>query len=89
MMDDPDLGKLQTGSRGYILSSQFAQTYQALLKGLDRTFGGEPGAIAGAIGTMYSLDVTARQLMQTPAIRPDGTTDGTTAGPSFQLPYLT
>jgi hypothetical protein len=87
MMDDPDLGKFKTGSRGYILSSQFAQTYQALLNGLDRTFNGEPGAIAGAIGTMYSLDVTARQLMQTPAIRPDGTADGTTAGPSFQLPY--
>jgi Ferritin-like len=87
MMDDPEIGKLQPGSKGYILSSQFAQTYQALLRGLDRTFGGEPGAIAGAVGTMYSLDVTARQLMQAPTVRLDGSTDGSTAGPSFQLPY--
>lgn len=87
MMDDPDLGKLRPGSKAYILATQFAQTYHALLRGLDRTFNGEPAAIAGAIGTMYSLDVTARQLMRTPAVRPDGKADGTTAGPSFQLPY--
>ena len=81
MMDDPDLGKLQTGSRGYILSSQFAQTYQALLKGLDRTFGGEPGAIAGAIGTMYSLDVTARRLIRPPRSAPTARPTAPPPGP--------
>ena len=50
MMDDPDIGKLQTGSRGCILSSQFAQTYQALLNGLDRTFDGEPAPSPGRSG---------------------------------------
>jgi hypothetical protein len=83
MTDDPDIGRLDPSSRAYALSAQFAATYQALLRGLDRTFGGEPPAIAGAIGTMYSLDVTARQLMQTPS----GLGDGTTAGPTFQLPF--
>ena len=83
MMDDPDMALLPAGSRARILSEQFARTYQSLLNGLSRTFNGEPTYLNQAIGLMYSLDLAARQLMQTPS----GLSDGTTAGPSFQLPF--
>jgi hypothetical protein len=81
MMDDPDTALLAPGSRARLLTDQFSETYQALLNGLHRTFNGEPGYLNQAIGIMYSLSVVARQLMQTPS-----GLDGTTAGPSFQLP---
>jgi hypothetical protein len=82
MMDDPDLALLPKGSRARILTEQFARTYQALLNGLHRTFNGEPDYLKQALGLMYSLDLAAQQLMQTPS----GLPDGSTAGPSFQLP---
>ena len=81
MMDDPDMVLYPKGSRARILSEQFAKTYQALLKGLHRTFNGEPDYLPSAIGLMYSLDLAARELMRTPS----GLNDGTTAGPCFQL----
>lgn len=82
MMDDPDTALLLPGSRALILSNQFSETYQTLLNGLHRCFNGEPDYIGQAVGIMYSLSVIARRLMQTPS----GLADGTTAGPSFQLP---
>jgi hypothetical protein len=54
-----------------------------LLNALHRTFNGEPKFIDQAIGVMYSLDLAAQQLMQVPS----GLDDGSTAGPSFQLPF--
>lgn len=83
MMDDPDVALLAPGSRARILSEQFATIYQGLLNGLHRSFNGDPAYIGQAIGQMYSLSVAARQLMQTPS----GLNDGTTAGPTFQLPF--
>jgi hypothetical protein len=71
------------GSRARILSQQFAETYQALLNALGRTWNGEPNHLKQSLGLMYSLDLAARELMQTPS----GLPDGTTAGPSFQLPF--
>ena len=49
---------------------------------LHRTCNGEPSYLREAIGLMYSLSLTARELMRTPS----GLPDGTTAGPSFELP---
>lgn len=82
MIDDPNLVRYPTGSRAQTLAKQFAQSYQALLKALNRTFNGDPGCLSQAIGLMYELDLQARQLMQTPS----GIKDGLNAGPSFQLP---
>ncbi|MBC7909302.1 MAG: hypothetical protein H7Y30_02310 [Pyrinomonadaceae bacterium] len=82
MTDDPEAALFPDGSRALILSKQFAETYQALLNGLHRTFNGEPDYLGQAVGIMFSLSVIARNLMQTPS----GLGDGTTAGPSFQLP---
>jgi Ferritin-like len=83
MMDDPDLAKLPPGSRAAILTEQFARIYQTLLRALERAFTGEPDYLRQSIGIMYSLDLAARELMQTPS----GLGDGTTAGPAFQLPF--
>ncbi len=83
MMDDPNLVLYKRGSLAATLAEQFAWTYQALLKGLDRAFNGEPAYSSQIVGLMYSLSITARKLMQTPS----GLSDGTTAGPSFQLPF--
>ena len=82
MIDDPNMVLYPAGSRALILAQQFAQSYQALLEALNRTFNGDPGYLNQAIGLMYSLDLQARQLMQTPS----GVKDGTTAGPAFQFP---
>jgi hypothetical protein len=82
MIDDPNMVLYPAGSRALILAQQFAQSYQALLQALNRTFNGDPGYLNQAIGLMYSLDLQARQLVQTPS----GVKDGTTAGPAFQLP---
>jgi hypothetical protein len=82
MIDDPNAVLYPKGSRALILAQQFAESYQALLQGLNRTFNGEPEYLNQAIGVMYSLDLQARQLMQTPS----GIKEGTNAGPSFQLP---
>jgi hypothetical protein len=81
MIDDPNTVLYPAGSRAQILAQQFAQSYQALLTALNRTFNGDPGYLGQSIGLMYSLDLQARELMQTPS----GIKDGTTAGPSFQL----
>ena len=83
MVDDPDVALYPEGSRAGILAQQFAETYQSLLQGLQRVWSGEPGYLNQAIGAMYSLDLAARRLMQTPS----GLGDGTTAGPCFQLPF--
>lgn len=83
MVDDPDIALLPRGSRARILSEEFAHSYQALLNGLHRTFNGNPDNLSQSIGMMYSLATSARQLMQTPS----GRDDGTTAGPTFQLPF--
>jgi len=82
MIDDPNMVLYPAGSRALILAQQFAQSYQALLQALNRTFNGHPGYLNQAIGLMYSLDLQARQLVQTPS----GVKEGTTAGPAFQLP---
>ena len=82
MIDDPNLVRYPAGSRAQTLAKQFAQSYQALLKALHRTFNGDPSYLGQAIGLMYELDLQARQLMQTPS----GIKDGLNAGPSFQLP---
>ena len=85
MMDDPDITKLAPGSRAAVLAGMFATTYQSLLAGLHETFNGHPELLGEAVGIMFSLDLAARQLMQTPS----GLGDGTSAGPSFQVPFVT
>ena len=82
MIDDPNMVLYPAGSRALILAQQFAQSYQALLQALNRTFNGDPGYLNQALGLMYSLDLQARQLVQTPS----GVKEGATAGPAFQLP---
>ncbi|HSK81674.1 MAG TPA: ferritin-like protein, partial [Thermoanaerobaculia bacterium] len=83
MMDDPDTSTLPAGSRAQTLSRQFNATYQALLNALHGTFNGNPDHFSATLGLMYSLELQAQELMQTPS----GRNDGTTAGPSFQLPF--
>ncbi len=82
MMDDPEFTKYPAGSRAAVLSAQFSRTYQALLQALHRTFDGEPAHLRHAISQMFALDLAAQELMQTSS----GLGDGTTAGPSFELP---
>ena len=80
IVDDPDLTCYPAGSRAAILAAQFAATYQALLRGLNRAFNGDPDYLQEALSLMFSLNVAARELVQTPS----GRGDGTTAGPVFQ-----
>jgi len=83
MSPDPITMLYPKGSRAAMLSAQFDRSYQAMLNRLHDAFNGEPSALGEAIGSMYSMSVQARQLMETPS----GFDDGTTAGPAFQLPF--
>jgi hypothetical protein len=78
--DDADLTSYPAKSRAATLALRFAQTYQALLKGLHQTFNGDPAYLQEALGLMFSLNVQAGELVRTPS----GLNDGTTAGPVFQ-----
>ena len=80
MMDDPMMQHYAPGTRAYILNTQFTEIYQGLLKGLHRTFNGDPAYLKDTIGLMFSLELIAQQLMKVPS----GLNDGTTAGPTFQ-----
>jgi hypothetical protein len=82
MIDNPSQVNYPAGSRAALISAEFAETYQALLSALNTTFNGQPGNLATAIGTMYSLALIADQLMQTPS----GLQPGTSAGPQFVVP---
>ncbi|HVI47308.1 MAG TPA: ferritin-like protein [Chitinophaga sp.] len=84
VVDDPQPMDYPKGSQADFYSNEFTRSYQALLNGLHETFNGNPDHLNEAIGSMYSIDVQARRLMQTPS----GKNDGTTAGPTFQLPYV-
>ncbi|HZL56631.1 MAG TPA: ferritin-like protein [Bryobacteraceae bacterium] len=79
MIDDPGLDAYPAGSRASMLAKQFSSDYRALLKALHKTFQGYPQQLGDAIALMYSLNLSARELMQTPS----GRNDGTTAGPVF------
>jgi hypothetical protein len=82
MMDNPSLAALPPGSRAWNLSNLFNRSYQDLLNALNRVFNGHPDELDSAVGIMYSLDVAARQLMETP----NGLPGDETAGPSFEQP---
>ena len=78
MVDDPDTALLDRHSQAGRLSAQFRDDYRALLLALHRAFNGEPDHLAAATGLMFTLEITARQLMAIPV---DAT--GATAGPAF------
>ncbi len=80
MVDDPDTATLPPGSLARLRSQLFNSVYGDLRRALQKAFNGSPSSLHGAIGLMFSLEIEARKLMQTPL--PDGSP--LTAGPSFQ-----
>jgi hypothetical protein len=80
MADDPDAATLPLGSVARIRSQLFNAVYGDLLRALQKAFNGRPSSLNGAVGLMFSLEIEARKLMQTPIA------EGSpfTAGPSFQ-----
>lgn len=82
MMDNPATGALPPGSQVRFLSEEFNRLYGSLLRSLHEVFNGHPEQLNAAIGVMFSLDLQAQVLMQTP-VEP-GVAE--TAGPSFQYP---
>ena len=81
MIDDPEIAAFPAGSRARILAEQFAEIYQNMLRSLERAFSRDPAGFTASIGLMHALGLAARQLMQTPS----GRDDGTTAGPVFEF----
>lgn len=81
MVDDPDTAALEEGSLVRHLSEQFDEMYTTLLGMLEQAFTTDPDTLLGpAIEMMFSLEVAAKGLMQTPI---DASTPAT-AGPAFQ-----
>jgi hypothetical protein len=81
VVDDPTVESFADGSQQRALAEQFNGAYCRLLRGLDRTFNGEPDHLDAALGVMYALRVIALDLYKLPS----GRDDGTVAGPPFQL----
>ena len=81
VVDNPTEAGFTEGSKQRALAAQFNGGYHRLLRGLDRTFDGEPDHLDSAIGVMYQLRVIALDLYKLPS----GLGDGTVAGPPFQL----
>jgi hypothetical protein len=77
-IDDPQLGTYSNPA-ATAQSDVFDQTYASLLAVLHRVVNGEPKQLTGAVGMMFSLEVIAQRLMQTP-VAPGSTQ---TAGPTF------
>ncbi len=82
MLANPTLKSYPPGSQLASNAELFAGSYSKLLKGLHRTFNGEPTFLRNAIGSMYAVEVQAKELMRT-AIPNDP--EGRTAGPPFVL----
>lgn len=80
MIDNPDTKRLPLISQTRRLSEEFNQAYANLLNILHTAFNGLPDQIPTAIGLMFSLNLLAGKLMQSPVSI--GSTE--TAGPSFQ-----
>lgn len=73
-------GDLPNATQAYRLSKQFNESYTSLLNGLHIAFNGQPGYIRQAMGLMYSLKVTAMDLVEQ-VIWPG---EDTRPGPSFE-----
>ena len=78
VIDDPQL-VTYANPAATAQSDMFDETYASLLRVLHRVVNGEPKQLAGAVGMMFSLEVIAQRLMQTPIA--SGSTQ--TAGPTF------
>jgi len=73
----------EDGSTAYVKARQFSYTYTSLLKGLHRSFNGDPAHLNDAIGLMYSLRLQAQALVALEL------SDGKNAAPTFTyLPLL-
>lgn len=83
MAPNPSMAKLVEGSYVYNIANQFNVMYWELLAVLDDAFNTDPDAkMMSAIEMMFSLEVAAKGLMQTP-LEPGA---AETAGPSFEAP---
>lgn len=83
MADNPSTAGLPEGSYVYNLAQRFNVMYWELLSALHDAFNTDPDAkLTAAIEMMFSLEVAAKGLMQTPI----GPGSPETAGPSFERP---
>ena len=86
MAPNPSMAKLVEGSYVYNLANQFNVMYWELLAVLHDAFNTDPDSkMTAAIEMMFSLEVAAKGLMQTP-LEPGA---AETAGPSFEAPVST
>jgi hypothetical protein len=78
VIDDPQLVAYTDGATGN-QADLFDATYAGLLAELHQVVNGAPQQLAGAVGTMFSLEVIAQRLMQLPVAEGSHRT----AGPRF------
>jgi hypothetical protein len=80
MTDSPETGSLPEGSKARRQSELCDKVYGDLLRALHSVFNGQPTLLGQSVGLMFSLEVQARQLLET-RVAPGSPT---TAGPSFR-----
>jgi Ferritin-like len=77
---------LDASSEGGRRARQFSFVYTKLLKGLQRTFSGEPDYFDTALALMYELKLAGQILCSLPAVKNNSPT-GLNVGPTFE--YVT
>jgi hypothetical protein len=78
MRPNPKAADHPAGSELRAMSDSFNRTYSALLRSLERAFGGHPNELMASVQTMMTLRYRAVALMRVPI------GDGMTAGPPFE-----
>lgn len=77
------LRDLDADSQAGRRARQFAYSFTKLLKALQQTFDGKPGAFATAMGLMFELKLAGQMLCASPAVLA-GQLTGKNAGPAFE-----
>jgi hypothetical protein len=83
VIDDPNPDRLHGDSLARRRAYQFDELYAGLLAKLHDVFNGRPDQLNTAIEMMFSLEVAAKRLMQTPI----AAGSPQTMGPAFRDPY--
>jgi hypothetical protein len=85
VIDDPQLVTYANAGAN-AQSALFDGSYADLLALVHRVVNGEPEALARAVGLMFSLEIVAQRLMQTPIARGSNLTAGPTFAQAVPVP---
>lgn len=88
MDDDPAIAKYAAGTVSHRMATQFSYSYTRALNALHLAFNGEKAQIDHAMGVMYELRLLAQQVLATPAVYADGSSNDAGKGTGLSFEYV-